>query len=87
MLTFFKGHYTEHEIYVLRNVIQDAKLSLETSWAECDIYAEYGEKSCSECYLRDVCADLERLIKFLKAVEKPVEIVDNTKNLVGNTDC
>ena len=77
MLTFFKGHYTEHEVFVLRNVIQDAKYLVETSWAECDTY---GEKCCAECYVRDVCSDLERLAKFLMGVEKPVETVDNSKN-------
>lgn len=75
MLSFMKHGYSKRDIFVLRNVMEDAKYQIETSWVECD--SEYAEKCCSVCSLRTVCKDIENLVNYLKDVENSVENVEN----------
>ena len=74
MITFKKGNYTKQEMYVFKHLIEDTKYLLTESWTECDTY---GEKCCEECYCRNICKDLDRLLDYLDTVENPVETVEN----------
>lgn len=74
MLSFLKGSYTNREIYILRNVLQDAEFSLKETWVECNYF---DNADCENCYAKRVCKDLQRIINHLSIVEKSVEKVEN----------
>ena len=76
MLKLYRNNLSKQEIFLMRHVMEDAKDMLMTAWTECDTY---GEKCCEECYARNVCKDLTRLITYLEDVEKSVENVENKK--------
>ena len=76
MLKLYRNNLSKQEIFLMRHVMEDAKDLLMTTWTECDTY---GEKCCEECYARNVCKDLTRLIIYLESVENSVETVEKQK--------
>ena len=74
MLSFLKGSYTKREIYTLKGVMNDALFSLHESWVECNYVPDMD---CENCYAKNVCKDLKRIITYLSDVENSVETVDN----------